>query len=223
MSAAMIKVLLVDDHEMVRTGLRVLLGGHSRFRVVGGVGSAAEALMAVRKLQPDVVLLDLRLKVGSGIEVCRQLRKEGSAVRILILTSYASDDLLAEAIDAGADGYVLKDVDGAHLTDALLKVAQGENVFDPGAAKRLVQRMKGGSAAGPSASTLAGLSAQECRVLEIVARGKTNKEIASDLGLSDKTVKNYLSNLMGKLGVSRRAEAVAIYLRVQARSSPFVD
>lgn len=135
-----------------------------------------------------------------------------------ILTSYAGDDLLVEAIDAGADGYVLKDVDGAHLTEAILRVAAGESVFDPGATKRLVQRLRGGPVAGSSpASSLAALSRQERRVLEVVARGKTNKEIGVELGLSEKTVKNYLANLMGKLGVSRRAEAVAVFMRAQPR------
>jgi len=212
-----IKVLLVDDHEMVRTGLKVLIAAHPRLKVAGEADCPADALMGVRKLAPDVVLLDLRLKTGSGIEVCRQLRAEGSPVRILILTSYAGDDLLVEAIDAGADGYVLKDVDGTHLTEAILRVAAGESVFDPGATKRIVQRLRGGPAAGSPGTSLAALSRQERRVLEVVARGKTNKEIGLELGLSEKTVKNYLANLMGKLGVSRRAEAVAVFMRAQPR------
>lgn len=200
---------------MVRTGLKSLIAEHPQLKVVAEAGSAAEAVMAARRPHPDVILLDLRLKGGTGIEVCRQLRAEKSPARILILTSYANETLLADAIEAGAEGYLLKDVDGARLVQSITKVAAGESIFDAEATRLLAKRLKGTGPGQAGLHSLRTLSPQESRVLEVMARGKTNKEIAAELNLSDKTVKNYVANLMGKLGIGRRAEAVSVYLRAK--------
>lgn len=204
-----IRVLIVDDHEVVRVGLRTLLERFSSVKVVGEAGTAATALLEVERLKPDVVLLDVRLPDASGFTVCREIQKHPSEVRVLVLTSYADDETLFDAITAGADGYLLKEIDGEALVAAIEKVASGQSVLDPAITGRVMGRVK--CAAEPP-SKIQMLSAQERRVISLVAEGKTNKEIASALGLSDKTVKNYLSNILEKLHVSRRSQAAAMYV-----------
>jgi len=210
------RILLVDDHEMVRLGLHTLLESCPDLEVVGEADSIESALAAIRLHKPDLVLLDLRLKDGSGIQVCRQARTLPQVPKFLVLTSFASDAHLIDAVEAGAEGYVLKDVDGSHLIDSIRRVMAGENIFDPASTLLILRKATTNRGASSPAQRLRQLSKQELRVLEILAQGKTNKEIADALGLSCKTVKNYLFNLMGKLGLSRRAEAVAFYLSIRS-------
>lgn len=210
------RILLVDDHEMVRLGLRTLLESCPDLEVVAEADSIESSLAAIKLHKPDLVLLDLRLKDGSGIQVCRQARTLPQVPKFLVLTSFASDAHLIDAVEAGAEGYVLKDVDGSHLIDSIRRVMAGENIFDPASTLLILRKATTNRGASSPAQRLRQLSKQELRVLEILAQGKTNKEIADALGLSCKTVKNYLFNLMGKLGLSRRAEAVAFYLSIRS-------
>lgn len=214
MAAKQIRVLIVDDHEVVRVGLGILLGRFSNVQVVGEAGTAATALSEIERMKPDVVLLDVRLPDASGFTVCREIKKKSSKIRILVLTSYTDDETLFEAIDAGADGYLLKEIDGEALVDAIEKVASGQSILDPAITGRVMGRVK---CASEPPSKIHTLSSQERRVISLVAEGKTNKEIASVLGLSDKTVKNYLSNVLEKLHVSRRSQAAAMYVQSENR------
>jgi DNA-binding NarL/FixJ family response regulator len=208
--AKRIRLLLVDDHEVVRVGLRTLLSRADSIELVGEAGTAADALRETDRLEPDILLLDVRLSDGSGFEVCRQLQKTHPDTRVLILTSYADDDIVDEAIRAGADGYLLKEINAEELVRAIENVAAGKSILDPAVTSRVFSRIKAGTE--PSAKAkLEMLSAQERRVIALVAEGKTNKEIAAQLGLSDKTIKNYLSNLLEKLQFTRRSQAAAFY------------
>ena len=209
-----IRVLIVDDHEVVRIGLRTLLSRFPHIEVVGEAATAASAITELQRTTPDVVLLDVRLPDKSGFEVCRQIQKMPGELRVLILTSFADDDTVFEAIGAGADGYLLKEIDGEALVKAIEKVAAGQSILDPAITGRVLGRVK--NLAEPP-SKMDALSAQERRVLALVAEGKTNKEIASDMGLSDKTIKNYLSNLMDKLHLSRRSQAAAFFAQHASR------
>ena len=200
-----IRVVLVDDSEVVRMGLRALLGTDASLEVVGEAGNVATAVEICARLRPDIALLDIRLPDGTGTEACRQILKRVPATRVLMLTSVASDALVAEAIHAGAHGYLLKEIDGRGLVQALHDVAAGKSILDPAVTARVMQFMKSGGGA------LATLSPQETRVLALIAEGCTNKEVGVRLGLSEKTVKNYLSTVFEKLHVSRRAEAAVIY------------
>lgn len=206
------RILLVDDHAMVRLGIRTLIEEIPDLTVVGESDSVESALADIRSLKPDLVLLDLRLKDGSGIDVCARVNEQDNPPKFLVLTSFASDALLIDAVEAGADGYVLKEADGAHLVEAIHKVMAGENVFDPASTLQILKKASSPGGASSPAQRLRQLSQQEMRVLQVLAQGKTNKEIGDILGLSAKTVKNYLFNLIGKLGLSRRTEAVAFYL-----------
>lgn len=205
-----IRVLIVDDHEVVRIGLRTLLGRFPHIEVVGEAATAAAALAEIQRAAPDVILLDVRLPDKSGFDVSREVQKMTGETRVLILTSFADDNTVFEAIAAGADGYLLKEIDGEGLVKAIEKVAAGHSILDPAITGRVMGRVK--NLAEP-ASQIDILSAQERRVLALVAEGKTNKEIASDLGLSDKTVKNYLSNVLDKLHLSRRSQAAAFFVQ----------
>lgn len=208
-----IRILIVDDHLVTRLGLRSLLGGFSQIEVVGDAPSVAEAVAETRRLMPDVVLLDVRLPDGTGFDACRQIRRFEPAIRILMLTSYADDELVFASLDAGADGYLLKEIDGAGLVRAIENVAAGKAILDPVITRRVMERFRSrGSNAEPERK-LAQLSAQERRVLALIARGKTNKEIAQEMSLSDKTVKNYVSNTLDKLKLTRRSEAAAFYVQ----------
>lgn len=213
-AARPIKILLVDDHAIMRQGLRTLLEGFDQVTVVGEANSVASAVAETARLTPDVVILDIRLSDGSGIDACRELHQREAHPRVLVLTSYADDETLFEAIAAGADGYLLKEVDSDGLVRAIEDVASGKSVLDPAVTRRVLNRVKAPSSAALAANDmLAGLSPQERRILALVAQGKTNKEVAVEMELSDKTVKNYLSNALDKLKVSRRSQAIALYVR----------
>jgi DNA-binding NarL/FixJ family response regulator len=207
-----IRLLLVDDHEVVRVGLRTLLRRATRLQIVGEAKTAASAVVEAVRLKPDVVLMDLRLPDGNGIEACREIRTHCPKARVLFLTSYSDDDAVRSTIFAGASGYLLKEVDGEALIRAIESVAEGRSILDSAVTDRVFEQIKSVShAAGSGKSEV--LSPQEQRVLALVAEGKTNKEIAAALGLSDKTVKNYLSNIFHKLQVSRRSQAAALFVQ----------
>lgn len=215
-ASAPIRVLLVDDSEVVRMGLRTLLGIEPTLQVVGEAVNVASGVEASRRLKPDVVLLDIRLPDGSGIDACRQILKATSDTRVLILTSVIEESTVDDAIRAGAHGYVLKEIDGRALITAIRDVAGGRSILDPAITARVLQLVKTGST-GSTRDALALLSPQERRVLALIAEGCTNKEVAARLGLSEKTVKNYLSTVFEKLHVSRRAEAAALFAQENRR------
>ncbi|MGQ9457207.1 MAG: response regulator transcription factor [Anaerolineae bacterium] len=207
-----VRVLIVDDHEVVRLGLRSLLEQHPPMEVVGEASTAAEAVALASHLLPDVVLMDIRLPGTSGVEACRQIKAHNPRVRVLILTSYADGQLLTDAIVAGADGYILKQVGTDALITALQRVAAGENLLDPALTGQVFSRLK---EAREQEELLAfrGLSDQEMRILARIAEGKTNKEIGDELHLSEKTVRNYVSEILAKLGLSSRVQAAAYAAR----------
>ncbi len=207
-----IRVLLVDDHEIVRLGLRTLLSLRQGLEVVGEAGSVAEAIAEAGRLAPDVVLLDVRLPDGSGVEACREILARTPATRVLFLTSYADQEAVVATIFAGAAGYVLKEIASESLLRAIRAVAAGQSILDPAVTQPVLARMQALAQQGPQ-SNEQGLSPQESRVLALVAEGKTNKEIAAALDLSEKTVKNYLGHIFQKLKVTRRSQAAAIYSR----------
>lgn len=211
-----VRLLIVDDSEVVRAGLRTLLGGESTLEVVGEAASVAAGLESCRRHQPGVVLLDIRLPDGSGIEACRTIRREFPESGVLILTSVIDDTVVDEAIRAGAHGYLLKEIDGRGLVHAIREVAEGRSILDPAITARVLQLVRTGNA-GPGRDPLASLSTQEKRVLALIAEGCTNKEVAGRLGLSEKTVRNYLSTVFEKLHVSRRAEAAVIFAQEQRK------
>lgn len=209
---ATIRLLIVDDHEVVRVGLRTLLESAPGIEVIGDAGTVASAVEEAARTTPDVILLDVRLPDGTGFDACRKIQEVSPHTRILILTSFADDDLIFQAISAGVDGYLLKEIDAPGLVQSITKVASGQSILDPSVTKRVLSRIKSGSEPKPKGK-IDLLSPQERRILARVARGLTNKEIAADLGLSDKTVKNYLSNAMEKLQMSRRSQAAAFYVQ----------
>ena len=205
-----LKVLIVDDHEVVRVGLRTLLNRFPQIEIVGETGTVAGAISEAERLRPDVVLLDIRLSDGSGFTACRHLQKMADGPRVLVLTSFADDEVVFESIAAGADGYLLKEIDAEGLVDAIEKVAAGQSILDPSVTRRVLGRVK--NLEDPAQHRIHLLSPQEKKVLTLVAEGKTNKEVAADLGLSEKTVKNYFSNVLDKLELSRRSQAVALFV-----------
>ncbi len=208
----MISLLLVDDHEVVHMGLRALLEQTEDIRVAAEAGTAAEAMAQARAVHPDVVLLDVRLPDGDGVEVCRALRDELPNTRVLMLTSYADDEALFSAIMAGAAGYLLKQVRGRALVDAIRSVAKGQSLLDPAMTQTVLERLRSPARGNDRFSEL---TDQERTILNLVAQGKTNREIGAQLYLSDKTVKHYVSNILGKLQVARRSEAAALWARDQ--------
>lgn len=205
-----IRIVLVDDHQMVRVGLKTLFESYPRLEVVGEAASMSEALAVVPGTRPDVVLLDIRLPDGSGLDACRSLRESCPDIRVLILTSYYTDEMVMDAIEAGAEGYLLKEINSDFLVHSIEEVMDGRSILDPAVTRKVMERARTEKAPG-SAPSLNILSPQERRVIALVAQGKTNKEIGLELQLSDKTVKNYLSNLMEKLHFSRRSQAAAFY------------
>lgn len=212
--AKTISILLVEDHEVTRAGLRSLLNSHERLEIVGEAETVAEALEQAARLRPDVILLDIRLKGGSGFDVCRGLQAMPIKARVIYLTSFADDDILFEAIASGADGFLLKEISSRALVDAIENVVAGHFILDPTVTRRVLARVQGVMpAAAPDDGGLSRLSPQEFRIVSLVAEGQTNKEIAAVLKLSDKTVKNYLSNAMGKLKTRRRSQAAALFTR----------
>ena len=202
-----VRVLLCDDHEVVRRGLRSVLEGVPGLEVVAEAGDADEAVAKAGEERPDVVVMDVRLPGRSGIEACRDIREAYPEVKVLMLTSFSNDEAVFSSILAGASGYVLKQVRGNDLVDAIRKVADGHSLLDPGVTGRVLARLRGETA--PEEDAVAGLTTQEVRILELVAEGHTNRQIAEAIHLAEKTVKNYVSNILMKLGLSRRAEAAA--------------
>jgi DNA-binding NarL/FixJ family response regulator len=208
-----IRVLIVDDHEVVRVGLRTLLSRALNIEVAGEAASVGEAIARAANLLPDVVLLDVRLGDGSGFDVCREIQTFEKDVRVLVLTSFADDDIIVQAISSGADGYLLKEVGRDALIEAIEKVASGHSILDPAVTGRVFGKVQALVQDPTSGNKLRLLSSQERKVLALVAEGKTNKEIAAVLGLSDKTIKNYFSNILDKLQLSRRAQAAAYFVQ----------
>jgi two-component system response regulator DevR len=202
------RILLVDDHEVVRLGLKSLLERHPQFEIIGEATSAREALEQVANNHPDVVVMDIRLPGTSGIEACEEITSRFPETRVLMLTSYAEDEMLFSAIRAGASGYVLKQIGGEELVHALEAVARGEALLDPAVTQRVFQEVRR-AVKEEEASAFAHLSQQEKHVLLLVSEGKTNREIAKALFLGEGTVRNYVSSILSKLGVSNRAEAAA--------------
>ncbi len=211
-----IRLLLVDDSEVVRAGLRALLGTDASLEVIGDAATVAQGVAASARLKPDVVLLDIRLPDGTGIDACRAILKNSPDSRVLILTSVLDDAVVDDAIRAGAHGYLLKEIDGRGLVTAIRDVAAGKSPLDPAITARVMQIVKGGGTDTPR-DVLAILSPQERRVLASIAEGRTNKEVAAQLNLSEKTVKNYLSTVFEKLHVSRRSEAAVLYAQQQKK------
>jgi two-component system response regulator DevR len=212
-----IRVFLLDDHEVVRRGLRELLEREGDIEVVGESGSAPEAARHIPPLRPDVAILDGRLPDGSGIDVCRDVRAADSSIKGLILTSYEDDEALFAAIMAGAAGYVLKQIRGTDLVDAVRRVAAGQSLLDPAVTQRVLERIRHGV---EEPRELKSLTEQERRILEYVAEGLTNREIAQRMFLAEKTVKNYVSSLLAKLGLERRTQAAVLATRLLGRRGP---
>ena len=208
-----ISILLVEDHEVTRMGLNTLLNAFPGVEVIGEAATVAEAIRLTQQLRPDVVLLDIRLRDGSGFDACRAIQKLELETKVLFLTSYADDEVLFEALACGADGYLLKEINGRALLLAVENVAAGRSVLDPAVTRRVLMRLNESDKTNSAGDRMSRLSPQELRIISLVADGKTNKEIAVVLGLSDKTVKNYLSNAMDKLNTSRRAQAAALYIQ----------
>jgi two-component system, NarL family, response regulator DevR len=211
---SMIRVFLVDDHEVVRRGLSELLGAQTDIEVVGEAGTAAQARARIPATRPDVAVLDVRLPDGSGIDVCRTLKATLPETRCLILTAYDDDQALYAAVIAGADGYVLKDVRGSNLIDSIRTVATGRSLLDPALKARALDAMKRTSTPDPR---LDGLTLREREVLAFIADGLTNRQIGESMSLAEKTVKNYVSSLLAKLGLQRRTQAVALQLDSRGR------
>ncbi len=206
-----IKVFLLDDHEIVRQGVRDLLEAQPDIEVTGEAGTASSALARIPALQPDVAILDLMLPDGDGVSVCRDIRSRVPDVACLMLTSVDDDEALFNAIMAGAAGYVLKDISGTNLVSAVRTVASGQSMLDPKAASQLMNRLR---SAATKRDPLEGLTSQERRILELIGEGLTNRQIGERMYLAEKTVKNYVSNLFQKLGMERRAQAAAYAARI---------
>ncbi|MBG6067073.1 MULTISPECIES: response regulator [Micromonospora] len=211
----MIRVFLLDDHEVVRRGLADLLQSSGDIEVVGESGSAQEAARRIPALRPDVAILDARLPDGNGIDVCRDVRAVDSSIKGLILTSYEDDEALFAAIMAGAAGYVLKQIRGTDLVDAVRRVAAGQSLLDPAITARVLERIRNGV---EQPRELRSLTEQERRILEYVAEGLTNREIAGRMFLAEKTVKNYVSSVLAKLGLERRTQAAVLATRLLGKT-----
>jgi len=211
--ATVIRVFLVDDHELVRRGIGALLSAEHDMEIVGEAATAAQARARIRATRPDVAVLDVRLPDGSGIDVCRDVRSENPETRCLILTGYDDDEAIYAAVLAGAAGYVVKDVQGSRLVESVRKVAGGRNLLDPALNRRVVERIAENH---HSDSRLESLSAREKEILPLIAEGLTNREIGIRLSLAEKTVKNYISGLLSKLGLQRRTQAAVLHLETRA-------
>ena len=212
----MIRVFLLDDHEVVRRGLADLLQSSGDIEVVGESGLAQEAARRIPALRPDVAILDARLPDGNGIDVCRDVRAVDSSIKGLILTSYEDDEALFAAIMAGAAGYVLKQIRGTDLVDAVRRVAAGQSLLDPAITTRVLERIRSGV---EQPRELKSLTEQERRILEYVAEGLTNREIAGKMFLAEKPVKNYVSSVLAKLGLERRTQAAVLATRLLGKNT----
>ena len=213
----LIKVFLLDDHEIVRRGLRGLLVDSGEIEVVGEAGTAAEAISRIPPTRPDVAVLDVRLPDGSGVEVCREVRSRHPEIQCLMLTSFSDDEALFQAIMAGAAGYLLKQIKGPDIVDAIRRVAAGQSLLDPGVTARVLDRLRRGP---EEDEQLASLTGQERKVLELIAEGLTNRQIGERIHLAEKTVKNYVSNLLSKLGMQRRTQAAVFAAGLQKNLGP---
>lgn len=202
------RILLVDDHEVVRVGLKALLEKHPDFEVVAEAGTARDAVEKTDSYKPDVVVMDIRLKGGSGIEACQEITESSPDTQVIMLTSYAEDEMLFSAIRAGAAGYVLKQIGGDDLVRAIEAVGRGEALLDPAVTQRVFQEVRK-AAREEEASAFAELTQQEMHVLQLVSEGRTNRQIAEMLFLGEGTVRNYVSSILSKLNVRNRAEAAA--------------
>jgi len=210
-----VKIFLLDDHEIVRRGLRELLEAEDDFEVVGEAGTADEAIGRIPAVRPDVAVLDVRLPDGDGVTVCREIRSRHPEINCLMLTSFADDEALFDAIMAGAAGYLLKQIRGNDLIDAVRKVAAGQSLLDPAVTARVLDRLRRGPEHDESYERL---TEQERRILELIGEGLTNRQIAERMHLAEKTVKNYVSNLFTKLGMERRTEAAVYAARMHDRN-----
>jgi two-component system response regulator DevR len=210
MTDAPIRLFLLDDHEVVRRGLKDLLDQEDDIEVVGESGLAQDAAARIPTIKPDVAVLDARLPDGSGIEVCRDVRSIDPSIAVIILTSYDDDDALFAAIMAGAAGYVLKQVRGTDLVDAVRRVAGGQSLLDPAVTQRVLRRIREGE---PAEDPLRSLTKQERRILDLIGQGLTNRQIAAEMFLAEKTVKNYVTQLLSKLGLERRTQAAVLVTR----------
>jgi len=215
MTAEKTRILLCDDHEVVREGLRVLIARQEAMSVVGEAGTVAEAIEAAARSKPDVVIMDVRLPDGSGVEACRAIRQTRPETKVIMLTSYADDEALFASIIAGASGYLLKQTRGQAVVDAITVVAAGGSLLDPDVTGKVLERVRQSRNEDPA---LASLTDQERKVLAGLAEGNTNREIGEKLFLSEKTVKNYVSRILDKLGLSRRAEAAAFMAKRRPRT-----
>jgi two-component system, NarL family, response regulator DevR len=207
-----IRVFLVDDHEVVRRGLKDLLDAEDDIEVVGDAATAGMALAGIAATAPDVAVLDVRLPDGNGVEVCREVRARDPRIACLMLTSFGDDEALFDAIMAGAAGYLLKDIRGNDLVEAVRHVATGESLLDPSVTGKVLDRLRKGNDEDPR---LTSLSDQERKILVLIAEGLTNRQIAERMHLAEKTVKNYVSNLLAKLGMHRRTEAAVFYTQLE--------
>ena len=212
-STPVIRVFLLDDHEIVRRGLADLIALEPDMEVVGEASNTADAKHRIPAARPDVAVLDVRLPDGTGVEVCRGMRDVVPEMKSLMLTSYSDDEALFDAIMAGASGYVLKEIRGNDLVEAIRQVAAGKSLLDPVATQRVLQRLRDGN---PEDERLAGLSEQEKRILVLIGEGLTNRQIGEQMHLAEKTVKNYVSSLLAKLGMERRTQAAALAARIAA-------
>lgn len=211
-----LKIILVDDHELVRVGLRSLLVRHPEFTVIGEASNASEAIEQARKLKPDIVVMDIRMPGKSGIEACREIVALEPQTKVIMLTSYAEDEMLFEAIAAGAAGYVLKQIGSNDLVNALERIGRGESLLDPSLTQRVFAKVREATRRAIDES-FAKLSEQEIKILALIADGKTNREIAEQVFLSEKTVRNYVSSILSKLNFATRAQAAgyAVQHRIQ--------
>lgn len=209
----LVRVYLLDDHDVVRHGLRSLLEASGSISVVGESGLATEAIARIPALRPDVAILDGRLPDGSGIEVCRAVRSVDPGINVLILTSYDDDESMFEAIIAGAAGYILKEIRGSDIVDAVLRAAAGYSLIDPGVVSRVLDRIRKGPETAPELSVL---TERERELLGLIAEGMTNRQIGEHMFLAEKTVKNYVTSILGKLGLERRTQAAVLATRLLA-------
>jgi DNA-binding NarL/FixJ family response regulator len=210
-----IRVFLLDDHEIVRRGIAELIGLQSDLEVVGEAGTAAEAIIRITASQPDVAILDVRLPDGNGIEVCREVRSLFPNIHVLMLTSYSDDEALFNAIMAGASGYVLKEIRGTDLITAIRQVAAGHNLLDPSVTEQVFERLQNGK---NDKDALSDLTEQEKAILNLIGEGLTNRQIGEQMHLAEKTIKNYVTGLLSKLGMQRRTQAAAYVARLEAHS-----
>ena len=212
-----VRIFLLDDHEVVRRGVRELLEVEDDMEVVGEAGTAEEALTRIPAASPDVAIIDMRLPDGNGVEVCREVRSRNPEVHCVVLTSFADDEALFDSIMAGAAGYLLKQIKGTDLVDAIRRVAAGQSLLDPSVTARVLERLRKGP---EQAERLSRLTEQERKILDLIAEGLTNRQIGERMFLAEKTVKNYVSNLLSKLGMERRTEAAVFAARLDRAKGP---